>query len=101
MPHTKAIVIKQYKQLAGILDLGDEVTIVPTLSTEPKVVCREWLMRDPKDRTIVHVVSPEVIAPVGTMEGYTFVAKDGNTYSDKTLEYYLGYVSLEKIFAKA
>jgi len=48
MGTTKAICIKQHPQLAGLLDIGDQVDIVSILSTEPKVICNAWRRFDSK-----------------------------------------------------
>jgi hypothetical protein len=97
---TKVKVIAQYQQLAGVLDKGDEVTIVPILSSEPKLVHHAWVTRDWKTGKVLHTYCPELIAPAGSYEGYTFKSKNGNTYSDKTILNAIGYVSIKKIFAK-
>lgn len=96
----KVKVIVQYKQLAGLLDMDDEIVIVPTLSESPKLIAHAWHKRDWKTGAILHTYCPETIAPAGTWEGYTFIAKDGETYSDKMLQSQIGYVSMEKIFQK-
>lgn len=100
MPAIKVKVKVQYQQLAGVLDKGDEIEIIPTLSKEPKLVAHAWHKRDWKTGAILHTYCPETIAPAGSFEGYTFKSKNGETYSDTMLTNQIGYVSMEKIFEK-
>lgn len=98
----KAICIKQYKQLEGVLDLGDIVDIVSILSTEPKVIVKDWYMFiNPKNSSEGrYLAAPKVVAPVGSFEGFSFLSKNGNTYTDYNIHLALGYYNINNIFAK-
>ena len=99
----KARCIKQWKQLEGVLDLGDEIEITSILSTEPKVVHRAWYHHhdhNGKALKVAVLAAPELIAPVGTYEGFTFVSKNGNTYSHHMIHLCIGYFKMEKLFEK-
>lgn len=101
MSNVKVKVIKDFKNdwLKQLLPVGFETEIVPTLSTKEKLVVREQT-RHSKTTGKVEVVNPAVIAPIGSFEGYTFTATNGEVYSDRWLYLYVGYTPTDKIFEK-
>ena len=92
----KAVCIKQHSQLAGVLDMGDEVEITSILSTED--VMEEVKVKNPNGNGTL-IVS-RVKTPKGNYEGFTFVSKNGKTYSDHTIHLCIGYFRMEKLFKK-
>ena len=92
----KAVCIKQYSQFAGILDIGDEVEITSILSTED--VMEQVKVKNPNGNGTLIVSKVKV--PKGNYEGFTFVSKNGKTYSNQAIHNAIGYFKMEKLFKK-
>lgn len=98
--HTfKARCIKQYKQLEGLLDLGDEITIESLVSTGENEVEKAIYQHfennnrsDAKKLDTPILVKPAVMEEIGIPKGFRFLSKNGEYYTDDIFTYCLGYV---------
>lgn len=78
---TKVKVIREIESLKHILPLGFETEIVPVLSDRKKIL----IEKTPASKRGYQLIMDELVAPIGSYEGYTFKGVDGETYNDHTL----------------
>lgn len=94
MKTTKVIVKDSINScLAEILPVGFETELIPRYTDKDKVIFNETVENG-------KVTNPEIIAPAGTFDGFTFMGANGNIYGDYIIKNMVGYVSLDKIFDK-
>ena len=90
----KVKVIKEIPSLSPILPLGFETELIVKTTAEKKLISGGRPMYNRKTQTIE--TPPEVFAPIGNYDGFTFVGLDGEIYGDSLLSPF----KLEKIFEK-
>ncbi len=90
----KVKVIKEIPSLSPILPLGFETELIVKTTAEKKLLSGGRPIYNRKTKTIE--TPPEVFAPIGNYEGFTFVGLDGEIYDDSLLFPF----KLEKIFEK-
>ncbi len=99
----KAECITQYKQLEGILDKGDIVEIETVRTTEDKIVSFKWIEDEKGEHTykgkkLSRV--PDTILPAGSYKDYHFKSKNGEWYSGKCMNSFIGPKPMSEIFKK-
>lgn len=96
--HTfKARCIKQYKQLEGVLDLGDEITIECLVSTTERMIHDDYfIISDYKGKPLKnpYIAIKKLTAPIGNSEGIRFLSKNGEYYAGDIFTHCLGYVPI-------
>jgi hypothetical protein len=95
MKKTKVKVHFEFKHsgAAEVLPLGFETELVPIYSDKDKIVANE-------QRKNGAVISPAIIAPKGSYEGYTFIGANDETYDDHWIYLMVGYKTISDIFEK-
>ena len=99
----KAICITQYKNLADVFDLGDEVEIESILSTEEEIIKFNRMPTDHLGRMIEQKNAPyfaPIVIPKGNFIDVRIKSKNGGFYTGVSIRNTIGYVPLDKIFKK-
>lgn len=93
----KAKCVLQYGQLKGVLDVGDIVEIEPILLVNEIVLIHKWVI-DENESKKSFKLTPDVVAPIGTMIGWRFKSKNNNYYDDVSIRNSIGNVQLNDLF---
>ena len=97
----KAICIRQFKQLDGILDKGDVVEIEVIKSTEDRIIWKKKDMgRTDLNGKIIFDDVPDIIQPAGSYEEWKFKSKNGHYYTGTGITNRIGNKTLFDIFEK-
>jgi hypothetical protein len=107
---TKVVCIGEYKQLKGVLDLGDEVIIESILTDEERIISWKYnIVKDSSGNPIKNIYGhlqylktdiPDQIEPKGNYVDYRFKSKNGGYYTGRIITGAIGYGSMNKLFKK-
>jgi len=100
----KAICIKQFKVLEGVLDEGDVVDIISIVSKKDMVISYKSIFAPSLNPFVrgkqIISTTPDVISPKGSFIDYKFKSKNGKIYSGACIRNAIGYSTLNKLFVK-
>lgn len=93
----KAEIIKQWKQLEGVFDLGDIVEFESKITAEEEIIpAHDVPVTNQSGFIMGRSCHSEVIIPAGTYIETIFTAKNGKQYSGATIRNAIGYVPFSK-----